>query len=84
MLAGVQGIRIIISIVFITAFIVTIMVEKRDSGVNGDTVLLNKCVTPSKFGPVFSTGQYCLLVGAGETAAFLFLLRVVTLAREHH
>lgn len=54
MLAGVQGIRIIISIVFITAFIVTIMVEKRDSGVNGDTVLLNKCVTPSKFGSILN------------------------------
>lgn len=81
MQAGVQGIRIIISIVFITAFIVTIMVEKTLESM--ETVLLNKCVTPSKFGPVFSTGQYCLLVGAGETAAFLFL-RVVTLAREHH
>jgi len=59
-------------------------VEKRDSGVNGDTILLNKCVSPGKSGPVFSTGQYCLLVGAGETAAFLFLFMVVTLAREHH
>jgi len=50
----------------------------------GDTILLNKCVSPGKSGPVFSTGQYCLLVGAGETAAFLFLFMVVTLAREHH
>ena len=69
MLARAQGILVIISIVFITIFII-ILVEK-DTLESTDTLLLNKCVTSGKFGPVFS-GQYCLLVGAGETEAFFF------------
>ena len=82
MLARAQGILVIISIVFITIFIVIILVEK-DTLESTDTLLLNKCVTSGKFGPVFS-GQYCLLVGAGETEAFFFSFLVVTVAREHH
>ena len=81
MLARAQGILVVISIVFITIFII-ILVEK-DTLESTDTLLLNKCVTSGKFGPVFS-GQYCLLVGAGETEAFFFSFLVVTVAREHH
>lgn len=64
---------IIITIVFITIFIVTIIVEKKDFGVSGDAILLNRYVTSGKeFGLVFSTGQYCLLVGAWGTDFFFF------------
>lgn len=46
---------------------------KNDFGVSGDAILLNRYVTSGKeFGLVFSTGQYCLLVGAWGTDFFFY------------